>query len=136
MIVYLDGIFDMFHIGHLRSFEFIKNKFTNCKLVIGIISDSDASSYKRKPVINEQQRCDIIKSIRYVDNIIFPAPLIINNDFLLENKIEKVVHGFSCEEDKKKQQDFFKDIINKFEEIPYNDEISTTDIINEIKDRF
>ena len=111
MIVYLDGIFDMFHIGHLKSFEYIKNHYTNCELLIGIISDNDASGYKRKPVINEQQRCDIIKSIRYVDNIIFPAPLIINNEFLLKNRIDKVVHGFSCEKDKKRQQIFFKDII-------------------------
>ena len=71
-----------------------------------------------------------------MDDVIFPAPLIINNEFILNNKIDKVVHGFSCEEDKKKQESFFKDIINNFEEIPYNSEISTTDIIDEIKKRF
>jgi cytidyltransferase-like protein len=136
MIIYIDGIFDLFHVGHLKSFKYIKNHYTECFLLVGVISDSDATDYKRKPIISEQQRYNIVKSIRYVDDIIFPAPLIINNEFILNYKIDKVVHGFSCEEDKKKQESFFKDIINNFEEIPYNSEISTTDIIDEIKKRF
>ena len=136
MIIYIDGIFDLFHVGHLKSFKYIKNHYTDCFLLAGVISDSAATDYKRKPIINEQQRCEIIKSIKYVDAIIFPAPLIMNNEFLLNYKIDKVVHGFSCEEDKKKQESFFKEIINNFEEIPYNSEISTTDIIDEIKKRF
>ena len=135
IVVYVDGIFDLFHIGHLKIFQYIKNNYTNCKLYVGVINDKVAENYKRKPIINEFQRCEIVKSIRYVDKIIFPAPLILNNTFLQKNNINLVVHSFFSNKDKQNQSDFYKDISENFEEIPYTKEISTTDIINTIRDR-
>ena len=64
MIIYVDGIFDLFHRGHLESFKFIKNKYKNCKLYVGVISDENAKSYKRSPIIYEQDRTEIIRSIK------------------------------------------------------------------------
>ena len=55
-----------------------------------------------------------------------------------QNKIDLVVHGFSNVDDKIKQNDFFKYPISvhKFKEIEYCKEISTTDIINNIKKNY
>ena len=74
MIIYVDGIFDLFHRGHLESFKYIKTKYPNCKLYVGVISDNDAKSYKRSPIIYEEDRTEIIRGIKYVDKVIFPAP--------------------------------------------------------------
>lgn len=135
MIIYVDGIFDLFHRGHLESFKTIKKLYKDCVLYVGVISDSDAESYKRIPIISELDRKEIIESIKYVDKVIFPAPLIIKEDFLKKNKINKVVHGFSSPEDSENQKILFKIPIkmNIFEEIPYYNLISTTDIINRVK---
>ena len=135
MRVYIDGIFDLFHYGHLESFRKCKEIKKDVHLIVGIMSDKDAESYKRKPIINEKFRYEIIKNIKYVNEIVEQAPLIITDDFMNKHKIDLVVHGFSNQEDKNKQSDFFEYpiSINKFQEIEYCDKISTTEIINKIK---
>jgi cytidyltransferase-like protein len=132
MIIYLDGVFDLFHRGHLESIKIAKH--LGDYLIIGVISDVDSTQYKRSPIINEIDRCEILKNIKQVDEIIFPAPLVIDETFLKNNKIDLVVHGFNNKEDFEKQKPFFKTCIenNKFKEIIYYDKISTTDIIKKI----
>ena len=39
MNIYLDGVFDLFHVGHLRSCKYVKEHYKNCKLYIGVICD-------------------------------------------------------------------------------------------------
>ena len=70
MIIYIDGIFDLFHRGHLESFKQIKDIYKDCFLIVGVVSDEDAMSYKREPIISYEDRCEIIKSIKYVDKVI------------------------------------------------------------------
>lgn len=136
--VYIDGVFDLFHRGHLESLIKAKNALNdpnNTFLLVGILSDSDCSNYKRTPIINECDRVEIIKNIKIVDDIIFPCPLVIDIDFIKKNSIDMVVHGFSNDADREKQKDFY-DEINKlgyFKEIEYYSKISTTEIINKIK---
>jgi len=137
--VYIDGVFDLFHKGHLESLFKAKNVYndiSNTVLVVGIVSDIDCKSYKREPVINENDRVDIIKNIKIVDEIIFPCPLIVTPDFLKDNKIDLVVHGFSSNEDREKQKDFFEKIKDNFKEIEYYNFISTSDIIKKIKEKY
>jgi cytidyltransferase-like protein len=134
--VYIDGIFDLFHRGHLESLIKAKNVFNdpqNTFLIVGVISDEDATGYKRCPIINEEDRIEIINSVKYVDQVLFPGPLIITNDFIKSNNIDVVVHGFVNEEDKNKQQSFFSEIADHFIEIEYYSKTSTTQIINKIK---
>jgi choline-phosphate cytidylyltransferase len=137
--VYIDGVFDLFHKGHLESLFKAKNVYndiSNTVLVVGIVSDIDCKSYKREPVINENDRIDIVKNIKIVDEIIFPCPLIVTPDFLKDNKIDLVVHGFSSNEDREKQKDFFEKIKDNFKEIDYYKLISTSDIITKIKEKY
>ena len=56
-------------------------------------------------------------------------------DFINEHKIDMVVHGFANNQDREKQNDFFKEIrdIGKFKEISYYNKISTTEIINKLQ---
>lgn len=134
MIIYVDGVFDMFHRGHLEFFKQIKSIFKDCQLIVGIVSDKNCKSYKRVPIINEEDRYEIVKSIKYVDSIIENCPLIITKEFISKNNIDLVVHGFSSNEDYNKQYKFFKDIIinNKFKRIEYYNKTSTTNIIKKI----
>ena len=135
MIIYTDGIFDLFHRGHLEFLNNIKKKFNNSTLIVGIINDNDATFYKRKPIYSEEDRYVIIENLKCVDKIIKDAPLIMNEDFINNNNIDLIVHGFSDQKDIHKQSDFFKIPIqlNKFEPMPYYKLTSTTNIINKIK---
>ena len=86
MIIYTDGIFDLFHRGHIEFLNNIKKEYTNCTLIVGIINDNDSENYKRKPIYNEEDRYMIIENLKCVDKIIKNAPLIINEEFIKKIK--------------------------------------------------
>jgi len=133
--VYIDGVFDLFHRGHLESLIKSKNVYNSPEetiLIVGVVSDKDCESYKRLPIINENDRLEIIKNIKLVDEVIFPCPLVVTMDFIKENNIDLVVHGFSTDSDREKQKPFFENIKSHFKEIEYYSKISTTDIIKTI----
>lgn len=134
-IIYTDGIFDLFHRGHIEYLNLIKKTYPNFKLYVGVINDQDATKYKRKPIYNHEDRVTIISNIKCVDNVIENAPLIVNEEFLNKYNIDLVVHGFSNEKDIEKQKEFFEIPVklNKFASIPYYNKISSTEIIEKIK---
>jgi choline-phosphate cytidylyltransferase len=133
-IIYTDGIFDLFHRGHLEYIKCCKNAFDDVFLIVGIVNDKDATGYKRPPIYCENDRYEIVENIKYVDKVIRDAPLIIDEAFMKEHQLDYVIHSFSNEADAEKQQEFFKVPIqlNKFMKINYYSSISTTDIINKI----
>ena len=57
---YTQGVFDMFHIGHLM---LINRAAEQCeRLIVGVNSDVLVQDYKKKtPVINEVDRAEIIR---------------------------------------------------------------------------
>ncbi len=138
-IVYTDGIFDLFHRGHVEYLKACKNIFKDLGeevfLIVGIVNDKDASGYKRIPIYNENDRYEIIENIKCVNKIIKDAPLIITEDFMDQHKIDYVIHSFSNSNDEGAQDEFFKVPIQmgKFKKIQYYSSISTTDIIKKIK---
>jgi cytidyltransferase-like protein len=96
--VYVDGVFDLFHRGHLESLRKAKHSLDdpeNTFLIVGIVSDKDCESYKRTPIISEDDRVEIIKNIKFVDEIVFPCPMTMTLEFVEKNNIDLVVHGFS-----------------------------------------
>ncbi len=65
-IGYTQGVFDMFHIGHLA---IINRAADMCeKLIVGVNSDALVQEYKNKtPVIGEKDRAEIIRNLKNVD---------------------------------------------------------------------
>jgi len=133
--IYVDGIYDLFHEGHLDGLQKAKNFRENTTLIIGVIGDEDATKYKRPPIMNENERFKIISAMSLVDEVIFPAPLHVSNEFLERHNIDIVLHGFSNQEDFEKQKEFFKDIECAFYQIPYSTSNSTSAIIEKIKNQ-
>ena len=131
--IYIDGIFDLFHRGHVDILRKAKEFRKNTQLIVGIISDEDATSYKRIPVYNQDDRYTIISSIKYVDEVIFNSPLTLTKDFIQKHKIDIVLHSFADQKDLEKQKEFYEEIKDIFYVIPYNPNISTTNIIHKLK---
>jgi cytidyltransferase-like protein len=132
----MDGVFDLFHRGHLEAIKKAKAIRPNVWLIIGLCGDYEVTDYKRKPFFSEDDRYQILSSIREVDQVIFPGPLIITREFIDRHKIDLVVHGFSDMSDITKQSSFIEQIKDKFETIPYYPPVSTSNFIKEICERY
>lgn len=68
-IGYTQGVYDLFHIGHLN---LLNNAKAQCDyLIVGVNSDQLVKSYKNKtPIINEMDRAEIVRNIKAVDKCI------------------------------------------------------------------
>jgi len=70
--VYVDGVYDMCHIGHMKAFKNALS-FGN-RLFVGVLSDQDVASYKRPPIMSMEERVRIVSYQKYVYKIIPNAP--------------------------------------------------------------
>ena len=66
---YTDGVFDMFHVGHLNMINQAKSYCES--LIVGVHSDEIVMGYKHhKPIINETDRVKIVSCINGVDKAV------------------------------------------------------------------
>lgn len=73
-IGYTQGVYDMFHVGHLNLLNHAKEYCDY--LIVGVNSDKLVRSYKHKnPVINEEERKNIVENIKAVDRCIITTTL-------------------------------------------------------------
>ena len=132
-IGYTTGVFDMFHIGHL---EIIRKAKARCDyLIVGVSTDELVMSYKnKKPIISFEQRIEIVKSIKYVDEVV------VQNH---RDKIEaqkKIGFNIMFVGDDWKDSKLFLELEKKFSFIgveifyfPYTKNISSTSLRSKLK---
>ena len=73
-IGYTQGVYDMFHIGHLNLINHAKEYCDY--LIVGVNSDELVESYKHKiPVINQEERREIVANIKAVDECVIATTL-------------------------------------------------------------
>ena len=132
---YVQGSFDMFHIGHLN---LIKNAKSICDyLIVGVNSDELMKSFKHKtPIIPEDERLEIIEAIRYVDE----AHIVTNRDKL--EALDKFHYQALIMGDDWKGKDFYKKVEQQLKEknaevvyFPYTKTTSSTLLRDAIYER-
>tara|TARA_B100001057_G_scaffold499014_1_gene608020 strand:+ start:1057 stop:1491 length:435 start_codon:yes stop_codon:yes gene_type:complete len=129
--IYVDMVGDLFHVNHVNLLKKAKEHGNN--LIVGVHSDKDVESYKRKPVLNMYERMYIIESCRYVDKVIPNAPLTITKEFVENNNIDLVIHGHNADEEEK-YNFMYKEVVKlgKFKRVDYHEGLSTTNIKKKI----
>ena len=128
--VYIDIVGDLFHVGHLNLIKTAKSM--GDYLIVGVHSDEDTAKYKRKPIIPADQRYEMIRSCKFVDKVIEAAPLIINENFINQHKIDLIVHGDDIKQAYEQQHKIAREL-GKMKYVPYTEGISTSEIIKKIK---
>ncbi len=126
-IIITFGTFDVFHLGHLRILQ--RAKELGKKLIVGISTDDLNFSKKGKyPVYSQEERMEIVASIRYVDKVFFEESLELKGNYLRKYKADILVMG----DDWKGKFDKFRN----FCEVIYlhrTPSISTTEVIEKIQ---
>ena len=132
--IYVDGIFDLFHYGHMEMFARIKKIFPTCHIIVGISKDCDTTKYKRKPILNSMERYQSIIHCKEVDEIIRDVPWIIDKAFIDKYNIDYICHD-PIAYPSETTDDVYKEWKNKgiFIGINRTNNISSSNIIERIK---
>lgn len=126
-IVFTNGCFDLIHIGHVRCLRAAKEY--GDVLVVGLNADRSVSLIKpERPVMPQAQRAEVLASLETVDYVaIFDEETPYELIKLLQPDV--LVKGG----DWKKEEIVGFDIVKETFSIPYIQGISTTKIIEKIK---
>ncbi|TKA27178.1 hypothetical protein B0A50_04515 [Salinomyces thailandicus] len=90
--VYADGVFDMFHLGHMRVLQQAKTAFPDTYLIVGVTGDAETHKRKGLTVMSAKERAESLRHCRWVDEVVEDCPWIINVPFLEQHKIDYVAH--------------------------------------------
>ena len=95
--VYAEGVWDLFHAGHVEFFR--QARLLGDRLVVGLMSDADAASYKPRPIMTFAERLAVVRACRHVDRVLEePAPLQTTRAFLDSIGADFCCHGDDMDE--------------------------------------
>src|SRR5690242_19493804 len=140
--VYVDAVCDLFHYGHVNFFrqaralaqELYPDK--QVYLIVGLCSDADVESYKRRPIMTIEERVRSVEGCRYVDHVIPCCPLRLDEAFIKEHHIELVIHGNDWSEAMLRDYYAVPMALGIFRTVPYTPLISTTHLMKRTAQRF
>jgi ethanolamine-phosphate cytidylyltransferase len=135
-IVYVDGAFDLFHVGHVQFLEEARKLGTY--VICGVLPDEMLNKWMgaNYPIMNVYERTLSVLSCRFVDEVIIGAPEI-TEQFLKDYNISVVVHGTTYEPviySHISQTDWFATAkrLGKFREIPSPSTLTTGALVERI----
>jgi glycerol-3-phosphate cytidylyltransferase len=131
-IVYTSGTFDLFHIGHLNILR--KSKALGDFLIVGVSTDELVASYKKsEPVINYEDRAEIIRHIDVVNQVVKQETLF-DYRLMLKLGVSKMTIGSDWRE---KRNDNLQHIVENTNIevvfLPYTRDVSSTHIKESIQ---
>ena len=131
--VYADGVYDLFHYGHVESLRKARN--LGDYLLVGVAEDGEQlEAFKRKPILTLEERIAAVSGCRYVDEVLaLPGTdYFIDRAWIELHDIDLVVHGDDLTQ---KQIEYYYKVpieLGIFRKLPYTRSISTSDIIRRI----
>jgi glycerol-3-phosphate cytidylyltransferase len=121
------GTFDVFHLGHLNILR--RARALGDRLVVGVSTDNLNYSKKgRYPVFTQDERAQIIRAIRYVDDVFFEESLERKREYIQRYNANVLVMGH----DWAGKFDEMRDIC-EVRYLPRTPSISTTAVIEKIQ---
>ncbi|ADZ85260.1 phosphoenolpyruvate mutase [Cellulosilyticum lentocellum] len=127
---------DVIHNGHI---EILRKAAELGEVTVGVLTDEVMASYKRYPIINLEQRLQIIESIKYVSKVIVQEELDYTNN-LRKVKPDYVVHGDDWRTGyqasiRSKVIDILKEWDGELVEFPYTEDNNIKCLENTMRER-
>lgn len=126
--VWCDGCYDMMHFGHANSLRQAKE---HCDyLVVGVHSDEEIRKNKGEPVMKEQERYDMVRACKWVDEVVEGAPYVTQLDVLDKYGCKMCGHGddITTDADGNDTYQAIKDA-GRYLEVKRTQGVSTTDLV-------
>jgi len=131
--VYVNGVFDMCHYGHINLFKSAL-KFGD-RLIVGVMSDEETTKHKRQPIMTLQERMTAVLSSPYVSEVIAGAPWdTVPYELIKKYNIHVVAHSEEYNNEKDTYYKIPRDM-GITEVLPRTEGISTSELIKRIKQR-
>lgn len=133
LLAYADVVCDLFHPGHIAFFRQCRALADG--LIVGIHSDADVATYKRRPVMTLEERVAMVQACSLVDHVVPGAPLETTASFLDAIGAAFVCHGDDI--DSAQQADAYGALIaqNRVRLVRYTPTISTTLLLHRLGER-
>jgi len=133
--VYCDGVFDLLHVGHMKQFQAALKCAGGggAKLLVGVHGDAECTEYKRRPVMNEQERYAAVRACAGVSEVIERAPLKTDVAFLKKHKIHLVACGEEYFDDPNDTYYTVPRALGILHPTPRTPGVSTSEIIRRVK---
>lgn len=133
MNIYISGVWDLLHVGHLNILERAKKLGGN--LIVGVCTDELVPTYKnRKAVTPYKERKRLVSALRCVDKTI-PHSSLDEVEMLDKYNIDIVVVNSKWGKlpGQKVRKRYIEKTGRRLVVFPYTNAISTTEIIEKIK---
>lgn len=127
--IWVNGCFDILHIGHIRLFEYAKSK--GDRLIVGIDSDRRVKELKgeSRPFNGQSDRCEMLRAISFIDDVVIFESEDEMCNLISQNDVDLIVVG----DDYKGRRVVGEHLcpVDFFTKIPGH---STTSILNAMRD--
>lgn len=131
--VWSDGCYDMVHFGHANQLR--QTKAMGDYLVVGVHSDAEIIKHKGPPVFTQEERYKIVKSIKWVDEVVEDAPYITSIETLDKFDCDFCVHGSDITLDSEGLDTYrFVKAAGRYQECQRTIGVSTTDLVDRMLD--
>ncbi len=130
-IVFTNGCFDLLHVGHIKLFQFARDK--GDVLIVGLNSDASVGQLKGagRPVLDQNERAYILAALEHVDHIVIfeeTTPL----NLIRAIKPDILVKGADYTEDTVVGRSFVESYGGRVELAPLVEGVSSTGIVSRI----
>ena len=126
--VWLNGTFDVLHLGHIKLFQHAKKLYPNSTICVGVDTDDRIRQMKgsNRPINPLHYRVEFLKAIRYIDEVTTFA-----TDDELRDKIALFTPDVMCIGDDYYNRTIVgEELIPHIEYVKRFDDLSTTKILN------
>jgi cytidyltransferase-like protein len=97
-VIYIDGAWDMFHSGHIKTLE--RARAMGDYLIVGVVNDEVVNQHRgaNYPIMNLNERVLSVVGCQYADDVLIDAPWEITADMIKSLNVHTVVAGTTHDE--------------------------------------